>query len=195
MDVHLATERHHEHKHEDGGRSRRHLPVLLIVSLLVLSSCATFAVIMTNGPDYRAAAEPAPIPTLGGMASATISGLGGGVDTSLEPLEFSAAVPGGPILLGEPGTIVITVDNPHAHHVVIEDVTIDVLEPSNPGCRAEWLQVDDFRADQQAVTVPSEGSTRFTVGFVLVDLPDVNQDACQGSDFPLAITGAGVPVP
>ena len=101
MDATLHAEPQHEHKHEGGGRSRRHLPVLLIVALLVLSSCATFAVIMTNGPDYRAAAEPAPIPTLGGMASATISGLGGGEDKSLEPMEFSAAVPSGPFLLGE----------------------------------------------------------------------------------------------
>ena len=169
--------------------------MLLIVSLLVLSSCATFAVIMTNGPDYRASAEPAPIPTLEGLASATISGLGGGADKSLEPLAFAAAVPSGPILLGEPGTLVITVDNPHAHPVLLEDVDVEVLQPSKPGCRTEWLRVDDFRPDRQAVTVPAEGSTSFRVGFVLVDLPDTNQDACQGSDFPLAISGVGVPVP
>lgn len=195
MDAHLLTEPRPEHKHEGGRRSRRTFPVLLVVSFLVLSSCAGFAVIMTNGPYFRAAAEPAPIPTLGGLASATISGLGGGSDKSLEPLEFAAAVPSGPIRIGEPGTLVITVDNPHSHPVVIEDVDIEVLRPSASGCRADWLQIDDYQASAQPVTVPSDGTARITVGFTLVDLPDTNQDACQGSDFPLSITGSGVPVP
>ena len=195
MDANLLAEPQHEHKHEGGGRSRRHLPVLLIVALLVLSSCATFAVIMTNGPDYRAAAEPAPIPTLTGLQSTTLSGVGGGLDKSLEPLSFAAAVPEGPIRIGEPGTFVITVDNPHSHPVRLETVGIEVLEPTVPGCRAEWLRVDDYEPGPSPLTIPAEGSVRVRLPFTLVDLPTVNQDACQGADFPLSITGSGVPVP
>lgn len=195
MDATFLAESRHEHKHEGGGRSRRHLPVLLIVSLLVLSSCATFAVIMTNGPDYRAAAEPAPIPTLTGLQSTTLSGVGGGLDKTLEPLGFTAAVPQGAIRIGEQGTFVVTVDNPHAHPVLLETIDIEVLDPSIAGCRAEWLEVDDREPGSWSVTVPAQGSARVRIPFVLVDLPTVNQDACQGADFPLSITGSGVPVP
>ena len=194
MDATLQAEARHEHRREDGGRSRRHLPVLLIVALLVLSSCATFAVIMTNGPDYRAAAEPAPIPTLTGLQSTTLSGVGGGLDKSLEPLGFAAAVPEGPIRIGEPGTFVITVDNPHTHPVLLETVDIEVLEPTVPGCRAEWLRVGDYEPARSSVTIPAQGSVRVRIPFTLVDLPTVNQDACQGADFPLSISGSGVPV-
>lgn len=192
MDAHLLSEPRHEHKHEGGRRSRRTFPVMLIVSFLVLSSCAGFAVIMTNGPSFRAAAEPAPIPTLGGLASTTISGVGGGLDKTLEPLEFSAATPRGPIILGQPGTLVLTVDNPHSHAVSLEQVDVEVLEPSEPGCRAEWLRVEDFGS--AAVVVPAQGSARVTLRYTLVDLPSINQDACKGADFPLSITGSGVPV-
>ena len=195
MDTNLLAEPRHGHRHEGGGRSRQHLPALLIVTLLVLSSCATFAVLMTNGPDYQAAAEPAPIPTLTGLQSTTLSGVGGGLDKSLEPLGFAAAVPEGEIRIGEPGTFVITVDNPHSHPVLLETVDIEVLEPTVPGCRAEWLRVEDFEPGRSTVTIPAQGSARVRIPFTLVNLPTVNQDACQGADFPLSITGSGVPVP
>lgn len=195
MDTNLLAEPRHGHRHEGGGRSRQHLPALLIVTLLVLSSCATFAVLMTNGPDYQAAAEPAPIPTLTGLQSTTLSGVGGGLDKSLEPLGFAAAVPEGEIRIGEPGTFVITVDNPHSHPVLLETVDIEVLEPTVPGCRAEWLRVGDFEPGSSSVTIPAQGSARVRIPFTLVNLPTVNQDACQGADFPLSITGSGVPVP
>lgn len=191
MDTSALTEAVAQHKHDAGRSTDRAFPVLLVISLLVLSSCAVFAVVMTNGPDYRAAAEPAPIPTLSGE-TATL--LGGDADKTLEPLEFTAAMADGPIVIGEPGRLVVTIDNPHEHAVLVDNVNVEVGEPAAAGCRPEWLRVEEYAADGRMVTVPAEGSARITIAYTLVDLPDVNQDACQGVAFPLSIQGSGTPV-
>lgn len=180
-----------QHKHEAGRQTDRTFVVLLVVSLLVLSSCAVFAVVMTNGPDYRAVAAPAPVPTLSGE-TATL--LGGDSDKTLEPLGFTAGTANGPIVIGEPGRLVVTVDNPHDHPVVVDNLEVVVGEPDAPGCRPEWLRVDDFAESGQSVTVQPGDSARITISYTLVDLPNVNQDACQGVAFPLSITGSGQPV-
>ena len=190
MDTSALTEVVAQHKHEAGRQSDRAFPVLLVVSLLVLSSCAVFAVVMTNGPDYRAAAEPLPAPTLAGEA---VSLVGGDPDTTVEPLAFAAAMPDGPLVIGEPGRLVVTVDNPHDHPVTVDTLDIEVGTPAASGCRPEWLLVSQYGAGE-LVTVPAKGSASIAISYTLVDLPDVNQDACQGVDFPLTITGTGLPV-
>lgn len=192
MDTSALTEVVAQHKHDAGRPTDRTFLVLLVVSLLVLSSCAVFAVVMTNGPDYRAAAAPGPVPTLSGETATLV---GGGADTTLEPLAFTATMADGPIVIGEPGRLVVTIDNPHEHPVLVERLDVQVGDPDVYGCRPEWLRVEEYAADGGLVTVPPTGSARITVAYTLVDLPNVNQDACQGVAFPLSIAGSGTPVP
>lgn len=190
MDTNLLTDLHPPHKHEERRRSERAFPVLLVVSFLVFSACAAFAVVMTNGPDGRAAADPLPVPTLAGGTS-VLAGQGG--DKTAEALEVSATMTGGELLIGESGALVITVTNPHAHTVVIDQVDVRVQEPpSAPGCKAAWLKVGSFGADDE-VQIPSGDTARLTLPYELLDLPLVNQDACKGAEFPLVISGSGRP--
>lgn len=191
MDTHLLAELQATHRHQARSRSERAFPVLLIVSFLVFSACAAFAVVMTNGPDGRANAEPIPVPTLVGGTSVIA---GSDADKTVEPLSFTAAMPGGPVLLGEPGRLVITVTNPHAHAVQIDALDVRVQQPTTPGCRPEWLRVGDFDGRADAVTVPAGGSARLSLPYELVDISSVNQDACKGAEFPLVISGSGRPV-
>lgn len=192
MDTTALVELQEPHKHSAPGRPEHAFPVVLVVSFLVLSACAGFAVIMTNGPDYRAAAQPAPTPVVSGGTSVSLSGQDS--DTSLEPLAFAAAMPSGPIVIGEPGRLVVTVDNPHEHAIRLDELDVTVLEPSVPGCRAEWFTVGGWSPDDAPVTIPPGESARITLPYSLVDLVGTNQDACKGAEFPLSITGSGSPV-
>ena len=191
MDTHLLSELHPPHKHEERRRSERAFPVMLVVSFLVFSACAAFAVVMTNGPDGRAAADPLPEPTLAGGTSVLA---GDRTDKTTEALEVSAAMTGGSSLtLGEQGRLVITVTNPHEHAIVIDQLDVKVQEPPlAPGCRPEWLRIGTFGAADEVTIAPGD-MARVALPYELVDLPTVNQDACKGAEFPLLITGSGRP--
>ena len=180
------------HKHAGTRRPDRAFPVVLVAAFLVLSACAAFAVIMTNGPDGRAVAAPVVPPIVTGATDASL-----GADTpdkALEELTFAAAMPEGPVVIGEPGRLVVTVGNPHEHAIRLDSLDVQVREPSNPGCRAEWLSVGEYSADDQSITIPAGESARITLSYTLVDLVGTNQDACKGAEFPLSITGTGRPV-
>ncbi len=194
MNVNLLDPAHPAHRHSDRRASQRSFPIVLVVSLLALSACAAFAVVMTNGPDGRASAE------VGGQTTTTL-------DVAAEPspvsvpvgetelsqsLSFDAALPTGPLVLGQPGSLVITVTNARDVPVMLTALDIDVLPPAVEGCRADWLDVGGYseRTDPP-VRIAARGSARITVSYTLVNLPDVNQDACKGASFPLSIVGSG----
>jgi hypothetical protein len=186
---------HPEHKHHGGHTSERAFPVVLVVTFLVLSACAAFAVVMTNGPDGRAAAEVTGVSeeSLRVAAMDTVD-LTAQVDDSAisRPLDFRASLPSGPLVLGEPGSLVITVVNPNDSDIVVQSVVVDVLEPSDAGCLAEWLTVGGYSsATDPPLVVAANGTGRLVVPYMLVDLATTNQDACKGATFPLSISGSG----
>ncbi len=190
MDAPTSTDPAPTHKHEGGARSHRGFPVMLIVAFLVLSACAGFAVIMTNGPDYRATAVPA----IGGT-EVSVDVDDADEAAPQESLRLTAALPEGPVVIGVPGRLVITVTNPTDQPIILDDLAIDVLEPSRAGCRAEWFTVGvDASATAAEVRVPAGESARIPVTYTLVDLEGTNQDACKGATFPLSISGSGRPV-
>jgi hypothetical protein len=186
---------HPEHKHGGGHPSERAFPVVLVVTFLVLSACAAFAVVMTNGPDGRAAAE------VTGVSDDSLSvAAGDTVDLTVpvddafasRPLDFRASLPSGPLVLGEPGSLVITVVNPNDADIAVQSVIVDVLQPSEEGCLAEWLSIGDYSAaTDPPLVVAADGTARIVVPYMLVDLATTNQDACKGASFPLSISGSG----
>ena len=191
MDMHLLTEPQPPHQHEAARRRDHAFPVMLVVAFLVQSACAAFAVIMTNGPDGRAAAEQIPVPTISGAAGLAVDT---SADKTVEPLDFGVAMPGGPVVIGQPGHIVVTIANPHAHAVELDALDVEVSAPEVSGCRAEWLAIESYRPDGAPITVPARGTANISLHYELRDLPGVNQDACKGAEFPLTINGSGRPV-
>ena len=188
MDTNLLNAHPHAHRHAASRLHDPHFQVLLLVTLLALSACAAFAITMTNGPDFRAAAAPAA--SVGGTTE-TVLGASGSPDASLG---FAAEFPEGPLVIGSPERLLVIVTNPHEHDVRLDTLAVDVGEPAAAGCRAEWLTVEDFDAGVDGeLIVPVAGTVRVPLEYVLADLPDVNQDACQGARFPLTITGSGRP--
>ncbi len=183
-----------EPKHAGGPTSHRAFPVVLIVSFLALSACAAFAVVMTNGPDGRAAAE---VMGQGGGTLEVSPGqtvdLTAPVDgTVVRSLDFRASLPSGPLVLGEPGSLVITVVNPSDAEIAVQAVEVTVLPPSEEGCLAEWLTVGGYTAaTDPPLVVAANGTGRLVVPYMLVDLATTNQDACKGASFPLSISGTG----
>jgi hypothetical protein len=173
------------HKHEGHPSTNPAFWVMVAVSFLALGACTAFAIVMTNGPDYRAAAAPI-------LGSTEVDVGPDGPSADLAQLGLEATVPGGPIVLGEPGKIVVTITNPHEYAVSLDRVEVRVLEPSRPECRAEWLAVDDYTAGVDgAVSVPAQGAASITLRYKLIDLAGTNQDGCKGARFPLALEGSG----
>jgi hypothetical protein len=181
-------------KHAGGPTSHRAFPVVLIVTFLALSACAAFAVVMTNGPDGRAAAD-----VMGVSDGSLDVSTGDTVDltapvdgTVVRSLDFRASLPSGPLVLGEPGSLVITVVNPSGSAIAVQSVEVSVLPPSEEGCLAEWLTVGGYTAaTDPPLLVAANGTVRLVVPYMLVDLATTNQDACKGASFPLSITGTG----
>jgi hypothetical protein len=182
------------HKHQGGPTSHHAFPVVLVITFLVLSACAAFAVVMTNGPDGQASAEVLGVSdgSVQVAASDTVD-LTAQVDgDAVRSLDFRASLPSGPLVLGEPGSLVITVVNPNDSDIVVQSVTVDVLSPSEEGCLAEWLTIGGYSAaTDPPLSVAANGTARLVVPYMLVDLAATNQDACKGASFPLSITGSG----
>lgn len=182
------------HNHQGGPTSHHAFPVVLIITFLVLSACAAFAVVMTDGPDGRASAEVLGVSdgSLQVSASDTVDLTAQVAGAAVRSLDFRASLPSGPLVLGEPGSLVITVVNPNDSDIVVQSVAVDVLSPSEEGCLAEWLTVGGYEAATgPPLSVEANGTARLIVPYMLVDLAATNQDACKGASFPLSITGSG----
>lgn len=90
-------------------------------------------------------------------------------------------------------TLRVTVRNPNSFTVQLFRVDVRVLAPTAAGCLPSWVQVGRYRyAGGSGSKI--EGSTTTTVDLPikLVDLPNVNQDACRGTAFPLRLSGIAV---
>lgn len=121
-----------------------------------------------------------------GSGTGTITG---GTGT---PFALTAVATGGPIMLGEKRTLRITITNPNARPLTVRAVTPRALAPSKSGCESAWLSVGGYdSARDPAVVVSARGSSVIDVSLELVDQPTTNQNACQGSTFPLSLSGSG----
>ncbi len=165
------------------------------------------------GPTVTVTATPSPtLPSTGGGGSGggtTGGGTGGGnasggggttdgsgngtVDgTDARPFTMTAALGGAPVLIGEKRDLTVTVRNPNSSPLDLRSVTATPRPPSASGCLASWVSVSSYDASRDpAVRVPARGTATVTLTFELVNLATTNQNACQGSAFPLALGGSG----
>jgi hypothetical protein len=91
----------------------------------------------------------------------------------------------------------VTVSNPTGADLRITSITVAVAADSAaPGCPSavNIRLVQSSVSAEAPLTVPAGGSVTLADApqapqIVLLDLPDVNQDACQGASFALSYSG------
>lgn len=168
-------------------------------------------VIPLPGPTVTVTATPSPtLPSTGGGTGGGTSGggTGGGnasgggtsdgsgngtVDGSdARPFTMTATLGGAPVLIGEKRDLTVTVRNPNGSPLDLRSVAATPRTPSASGCLASWVSVSSYDASRDpAVRVPARGTATVTLTFELLNLATTNQNACQGSAFPLALSGSG----
>lgn len=100
-----------------------------------------------------------------------------------------------PLLPGDPAQPVsLTIGNPNSAPIEVTSLTATVSS-SSPGCAAENFELTASNVSATTpLMVPAEGSVAVPSGSIsapsiaLLDLP-VNQDACQGAELELALSG------
>ena len=179
------------HAHSGGRRHSRDVPVMVAASVLAGAAILAIAALYTNSPAGRANAAPVNEPLVPGTTEY------GALtpQNPLQPLRFDAELDEGPLALGQAGHVVVTVHNDNDVPIRLESTSVEVTQTSDPRCQPAWLRFATYEPRRaRVVTIDPAGSASLTLGYTLQDLAKVNQDACKGARFTLAITGQGRPV-
>jgi len=186
MDTHVQTQPAPRHPHQGGRRRSRDLPVFLSASFLGLALVLLLITLFAGSPADQVSAD-----TGAHLAGGTnVAGLA--PDGTSGELAFSAALVDGPIKLGQPGHLSVTVRNPSDSAVILEGIRVEVAATSPSECRAEWLVVSPYRPRRSdVVTIPAGASSAVLLPYLLANAVDTNQDACKGAEFSLVISGSG----
>lgn len=166
--------------------------IACLVAVVLLLAAMTVADRQGDG-DRRIPAE-----VLGERIDATGSGAvtgspsgGNGQDKAKKAFPMTGTVLG-PLYPGARRTLRVTATNPNSQDVQVLTVTATAEDPEAAGCDAGWVVVDGYTyAGGAPVIVTGKGGTAtldLTVG--MVNLPDVNQDACKGTTFHLSLSGS-----
>ena len=192
MEPPAVVQPHEVHRHDSGRHGGPTFPVVLVVSFLVLSACAGFAVVMSNGSSDSGGQQAAAAPLISSSAEATLAPP---APAGPPVLNFAATPIEESFTIGATGSLVVTVTNTADQPVLLESLRVEVRQPSAAGCRPEWFAVQPYAIEDDApITVPAGDSARVRLPYTMVDLVETNQDACKGVTLPLAITGSGRPV-
>lgn len=135
----------------------------------------------------------------GGLGGGTGSGSGSGSGsvptpphTDAQDLALTSTL-SSPLRPGEQRTLHVTVRNPNAFAVQLYRLDVVVLAPPAVGCLPSWVQVVGYSyPGDPAELVPARSSVVVDLPITLVNLVDVDQDACQHTAFPLRLSGVGV---
>lgn len=99
----------------------------------------------------------------------------------------------GPLRPGVPRTLKVSVRNPNPFAVQLFRLDVRVLPPPVAGCLTEWVQTGRYRyAGGPAKTIGGLRTITVDLPITLVNLVDVDQNACQGTAFPLRLSGIAV---
>ena len=166
----------------------RYAPKVLI-GLLFAVLILALAIGIRTSPLSRADVPSAPLATtaaggLPGSGEGTITGVTGGRFL----ISVSDSTPS--LQLGVRDGLRIRLTNPTDQDLMLATLTTTVLDRGDDRCRAEWFEVGDYDAKvDDPVSIPAGGDSAVTVSLRLVNLSDVNQDACQGASIPIRLTG------
>ena len=131
----------------------------------------------------------------GGPGVGGSSGAGGGGGTTGVPFTMTASVSNGALIPGTTRTLVVRVHNPNASVIRLLAVDVSVGDPGRAGCSPAWITVGNYRAGRDPrMVVRANGSGTLSVPILLVNLPSVDQNGCQGATFPLTLDGSAAQV-
>jgi hypothetical protein len=119
----------------------------------------------------------------------TGSGLGS------QHLTLHAKVIDGPLVPGVRRTLRIRVSNDLSYRIELRRIAVATKRPPAVGCKPKWVQANDFGSGNKQWPLIIRGNSR---GFIklpirLKNLPNVNQDACKNTTFPLRLTAQARP--
>ncbi|MFZ0324398.1 MAG: hypothetical protein WAN48_09740 [Actinomycetes bacterium] len=134
-----------------------------------------------TAPDLRPDRSDGPIL---GFDDASAATLARGTHLSL-----SSKVLKGPLVPGVTRKLRVTVKNPFPFGVRVTVLSAHASQISHTGCRTNWIAVKAFKASKKhhAVLVRARRQTATTLTIRMVNLTTVNQDACKGATFHLAL--------
>jgi hypothetical protein len=98
-----------------------------------------------------------------------------------------------PLRPGFERILTVTVRNPNPYPVDLYRVDVRVDPPPAAGCLPEWVHTSHYRyggGTPRRIAGGSTGSVNLAIE--LVDLVDVDQNACQHTAFPLRLSGLAV---
>jgi hypothetical protein len=159
---------------------------LLLALALLLTRCeyAKPSGKGTTGHSPSSAAPSTPIISGGGGTIGAAGAVPG------EGFTMVATLTGRQLRPGQTRTLRVAVSNPASRPIQVLTIDVTPQRPSTVGCQASWVQVGRYRANNgPGVKVGARQSSYINVSISLVDLPDINQDACKGARFPLALAG------
>ena len=185
-----------------GRRRRRLLPTLALLALVPLVGDTPRTSPGGNGSAGGRGENPA---TAGGRPSEVL----GATETRVAPRDFRlSGTLAGPLVPGSRRTLDVVIENPDGYPLEVTSISVSVVGPvrradgrANPSCRVDDqtpnLVVE--RAFVGPVTVPANERRSLSALAVpedrwpLLAMPNlpVNQDGCQNSVFPIALTGTG----
>ena len=97
---------------------------------------------------------------------------------------------------GSPRTLHVTVRNPDSVAVQLYRLDVRVGQPPVAGCLPAWVRTGRYRyAGGPKQMVPAQASVTVDLPIELVNLTAVDQNACQGTTFPLTLSGLGIGTP
>jgi len=98
-----------------------------------------------------------------------------------------------PLRPGVERVLTVSVRNPNDFAVDLYRVDVRVDAPPAAGCLAEWVDTSHYRylgGTPKRITGRATASVNLAIE--LVDLADVDQNACQNTAFPLRLSGIAV---
>ena len=100
-----------------------------------------------------------------------------------------------PLRPGRERALYVTVRNPNPFAVDLFRVDVRVDPPPVVGCLTEWVKTGRYRFGGGTPRRIAGGTSAVVnLPIELVDLVDVDQNACQGTYFPLRLSGVAVDV-
>ncbi|MEO8330686.1 MAG: hypothetical protein ABI586_11815 [Candidatus Nanopelagicales bacterium] len=162
-------------------RSRRNFKSLRWLSLVIVmaSALTCAAAIAANSHPHRV--------VTGKDKTAAVTG-----DNlhSSRKLGVRARIVDGPLVPGARRTLRVKLLNHLPHRLTVKNIAVDAKRPPASGCKQRWVKTSSFHASKKhhGLRIRAKGSSIVRLPIRLTNLPNVNQDACKNTRFPLVVS-------